>query len=478
MSETIKQNTNTPFFGETILHGMPELAYVFSIEEKLLMWNKNVNKVLGYSDEELYLKNIADFIDEPDLEKALDTIARIFKDKKEQTVEYNMKTKTGERIPFIGSGSYVLIDGKEYFIGMAINITRLKDTEKKLVDQISETNYLKELLQAENIYLREEMQSQHDFNEIIGESDSLMHTLYRIEQVAPMDSTVLLEGETGTGKELFAAAIHNKSRRKKKPYIKLNCAALPSTLIESELFGHEKGAFTGALQKQTGRFELANGGTLFLDEVSEIPIELQSKLLRVLQEGEFERIGSARTIKVDVRIIAATNRNLEEQIKKNLFRKDLYYRLNVYPVTIAPLRDRSSDIPLLVEHFVKRFNNKIGKKITRISKKTIKQLQSYSWPGNVRELENIIERAVIISSGSTLTVEPLVNPEFEEKDRLLPFMETERQYIIKVLEKTFWRVEGVDGAARILDMHPETLRSRMRKYGIKRPGVNDTQRNI
>ncbi len=477
MSETIKQNTNIPFSGETILNGMPEIAYVFSIDGKLLMWNRNLSEVLEYSNEELYQKYVADFIDEPDVEKTLEAMARIFDEKNEQTVEYNLKTKSGKRMPYIGSGSYALINGKEYFIGMAINITRLKETEKKLIEQIAETNRLKELLQAENIYLREEVLNEHNFNDIVGESDSLMHTLYRIEQVAPTDSTVLLEGETGTGKELFAAAIHDKSRRKSKPYIKLNCAALPSTLIESELFGHERGAFTGALQKQTGRFELADGGTLFLDEISEIPVELQSKLLRVLQEGEFERIGSSRTIKVDVRIIAATNRNLEEQIKKNLFRKDLYYRLNVYPVTIAPLRDRISDIPLLAEHFVKRFNLKFGKKITKISKKTIKQLQSYSWPGNVRELENIIERAVIISNGSSLTVEPLVNPAFEEKEQLLPLVELERQYIIKVLEKTFWRVEGTEGAARILDMNPETLRSRMRKYGIKRPGVNEIQKN-
>jgi len=313
------------------------------------------------------------------------------------------------------------------------------------------------------------MKSKHDFDDIIGESETLMHSLYRIDQVAQLDSTVLLEGETGTGKELFALAIHNKSNRKNKPFVKVNCASLPVNLIESELFGHEKGAFTGAVQRQIGRFELAHKGSIFLDEIGELPIEIQSKLLRVLQEGEFERIGSSKTIKVDVRIIAATNRNLEKQISKKLFRKDLYYRLNVYPITIAPLRDRITDIRLLAEHFVKQFNRKMGKKVNRISKKTIKQLQDYPWPGNIRELENIVERAIIISHSTSLVVEQLQKPNLSENDKLLPLAEYERQYIIKILEKTYWRVDGQNGAARILDMHPETLRSRMRKLDIKRP---------
>lgn len=460
------------FKGTTILQGMPELAYVFNNKGEMLMWNGNIETVLGYTSEELYLKPIIEFIADEDKERTIEAMQRIFAEKNEQTIEYNILTKTGEKMPYLGSGSYSILNGEEFFIGMAVCISKLKKTESKLKDQIAETNRLKEMFQAENIYLKEENKIRHDFEHIIGESEALMHSLYRIEQVAPTDSTVLLEGETGTGKELFAAAIHSKSKRKHKPYIKVNCASLPATLIESELFGHEKGAFTGAIKKHIGRFELADGGSLFLDEISEIPIELQSKLLRVLQEGEFERIGSSKTTKVDVRIIAATNRNLESLIRKKLFRKDLYYRLNVYPITIAPLRDRSIDIPLLAEHFVNLFNKKFGENIKRISKKTIKHLQSYSWPGNIRELENIIERAVIISKGTSLTVEPILQPEFEEKHALLPLAEYERQYIIKVLEKTYWRVEGLEGAARILDMHPETLRSRMRKLEIKRPNSN------
>jgi transcriptional regulator with GAF, ATPase, and Fis domain len=250
--------------------------------------------------------------------------------------------------------------------------------------------------------------------------------------------------------------------------ITVNCASLPASLIESELFGHEKGAFTGALQKQIGRFELANGGTLFLDEVAEIPIELQAKLLRVLQEGEIERIGNPKTIKVDVRIIAATNRNLEEEINRDRFRKDLYYRLNVYPITIAPLRDRTDDIPLLVEHFVKRFNQKFKKDITRIPRKVMDQLMLYDWPGNIRELENIIERAMILSKSNTLEVEKLKSPDQASNEKLQTLADHERDYIIQVLDQTLWRINGPKGAASVLDMHPETLRSRMRKLGIKR----------
>ena len=473
MNKQIKHLSKHSLTAQAILDAMPQFAYVFNKQNELVFWNKNLETVLGYTPKELYKKSAFDFMEESVKEENIDAINRVFNQKTEQSLEQNILTKTGEKIPVIDTANYVMIDGEEYLVGMAIDITDLRETEEKLKNAVLELQNLKEHLESENIYLRQEIDSRYGFEKIIGESEALMHSLYRIEKVAPNDTTVLLEGETGTGKELFAAAIHKLSKRHNKPFIKVNCASLPATLIESELFGHEKGAFTGAIQKQIGRFELANGGTLFLDEVSEIPVELQSKLLRVLQEGEIERIGSSKTIKVDVRIIAATNRSLEEMIKKGNFRKDLFYRLNVYPVTIAPLRDRKADIPLLTDHFVKIFNHKLGKNITRISATTIKQLQKYSWPGNIRELENVIERAVIISNGSSLTVEPLLKPDFEENEELLPLSEYERRYIIKVLEKTYWRVEGPDGAAKILDMNPETLRSRMRKLGIKRPGAGE-----
>jgi len=421
---------------------MPEFAYVFNKQDELLMWSENLEAVLGYSADELYKKNVYDFMEESTRDINIEAIGKVFSDKEEQSLEQNILTKSGERIPVIDTANYALINGEEYMVGMAIDISN---------------------------YLRKEIESRHGFEEIIGKCESLMHSLYRVEQVAETDTTVLLEGETGTGKELFARAIHKLSKRKNKTYVKVNCASLPATLIESELFGHEKGAFTGAIHKQIGRFELADGGTIFLDEIAELPIELQSKLLRVIQEGEFERLGSSKTIKVNIRIIAATNQNLEEQISKNLFRKDLYYRLNVYPISISPLRDRIADIPLLAQHFVEIFNRTMGKGIKRISKKTVQQLQKYSWPGNIRELENIIERAVIISNGSSLSVEPILKPGFEDDEKLLPLAEYERKYIIKILEKTYWRVDGPEGAARILDMHPETLRSRMRKLEIKRP---------
>ena len=456
--------------GEIILHSMPEFAYVFNKQNELVLWNKNIELILGYSKDELYKKDAYDFMEESVREENQKAIDSVFSYKEEQSIEQNILTKSGEKIPVVDTANYGFIGGEEYLIGVAIDISKLRETEQNLRNVVTELQDLKDQLQSKNIYLRKEISSRHGFEEIIGESETLLHSLLRIEQVATTDSTVLLEGETGTGKELFAKAIHSKSKRKDKVFVKVNCAALPATLIESELFGHEKGAFTGAIKKQIGRFELAHGGTIFLDEIGELPIELQSKLLRVIQEGEFERIGSPETIKVDVRIIAATNQNLEEQIKNKLFRKDLYYRLNVYPITIGPLRDRLSDIPLLVEHFIKRFNLSLGRNINKVSKKTIKQLQAYSWPGNIRELENIIERAVIISPSKSLVVDPLINPGFDD-DKLISHAEFQRNYIIKVLEKTLWRVGGADGAARILDMHPETLRSRMRKLAIIRPAI-------
>ena len=457
------------FSGEQILQGMPELAYVFDKEGRMLMWNNNVELVLGYSKDELDHKFVGEFIAEADREATIEIFNKVFSEKKTHTIDYHLLAKSGKKLPYIGSGSHAVLNGRECLIGQAINTSKLKETEDKLKSKIEEIENLRSELQAENIYLRKEIKNKRDFEHIIGESEPLTHALYRVEQVASMDTTVLLEGETGTGKELFARAIHNLSKRRDKPFIRVNCATLPASLIESELFGHEKGAFTGAIKQQIGRFELANKGTIFLDEIGELPIELQPKLLRVLQEGEFEKVGNPRTIKIDARIIAATNRNLEEDIQQKLFRKDLYYRLKVYPITIAPLRDRISDIPLLAEDFVKRFNLKLGKCITKIPAKTIKQLQNYSWPGNIRELENVIERAVIISPASNLVVEQLKQPGFDEKDDMLPLNEYERQYIIRVLERTYWRVEGPDGAARILDMHPETLRSRMRRLEIQRP---------
>jgi transcriptional regulator with GAF, ATPase, and Fis domain len=327
-------------------------------------------------------------------------------------------------------------------------------------------------LQAENIYLQQEVNQQYNFGEIIGQSSILSRVFTQVEMVAPMNATVLLLGETGTGKGVVARAIHSSSTRKNRPLITVNCTTLPATLVESELFGRERGAFTGSDARQIGRFELADGGTIFLDEIGEMPLDLQSKLLRVIQDGEFERLGSPRTIKVDVRIIAATNRNLEEEIKNGRFREDLYYRLNVFPITMPPLRQRMEDIPLLVNHFVTKFNHKIGKRIETVSKGTLETLQAYHWPGNVRELESIIERAVIISRGTALQVldrfDSFHKTDEPENQDVKALADLERDHILKVLQKAGWRIEGKTGAAEILGLNASTLRARMRKYGIVR----------
>lgn len=356
---------------------------------------------------------------------------------------------------------------------------RVTERTAELQHALDEVEKLKAQLQAENTYLREEIQLEHNFDDIISRGKPLKTVLTQIEQVAPTDASVLILGESGTGKELLARAVHNRGKRRNRPLVKVNCASLPHNLIESELFGHEKGAFTGALAKKIGRFELADKGTIFLDEVGEMPLELQAKLLRVLQEGEFERLGNPHTTKVDVRVIAATNRELEQSVKSGTFREDLYYRLNVFPITSPPLRDRKEDIGILVAHFLKKFSTKMGKTLEKVSQEAMNSLETYHWPGNVRELENTIERAVILAQDSRLTLNDL--PELRalslEKGRLNTISsqtfktleEIERAYIQDVLKETKWVIEGAQGAGSILGLNPSTLRSRMQKLGIKKP---------
>ena len=300
----------------------------------------------------------------------------------------------------------------------------------------------------------------------------LNSTMAKVEQVAATDATVLILGETGTGKELIARAIHNLSPRTNRPLVKVNCAALPANLIESELFGHEKGAFTGAMARKPGRFELADGGTIFLDEIGDLPLALQVKLLRVLQEGEFERIGSTQTLHVDVRVIAATNRDLDKLVEEKNFREDLFYRLNVFPLLLPPLRARGGDMPPLVHHFVEKYSKKLGKEIDTIPQKVMAALQAHDWPGNVRELENIIERALILSRGTTLRLDDAFSNRRNTSPPTTPsgtLKDVERHHILQVLEQTRWRIEGQRGAAIRLGLNPSTLRSRMRKLGIEKP---------
>ena len=336
-----------------------------------------------------------------------------------------------------------------------------------------EIRSLKEQLEQENVYLRDEMKSSIDFKTLVGESPALQKALKAIEKVAPTDSTVLITGETGTGKELVAQAIHHLSPRKEKPLITVNCSALPPTLIESELFGHEKGAFTNATARKMGRFELANGGTIFLDEIGDLPLDLQAKFLRVLESQELQRVGGTQTITLNLRVLAATNVDVEQAVKKGLFRSDLYYRLNVFPVRIPPLRERRDDIPALARHFVKKYSERHRKTVTRIGSNTLKALASYDWPGNVRELEHVIERAVIVSQGPVLTIEELDQPAQDDRASTSPctLADAERTHIIETLSQTNWVLAGTHGAAARLGMKRSTLQHRMKKLGIRRPSL-------
>ena len=347
---------------------------------------------------------------------------------------------------------------------------QVEERTAELRRALSEIKAMKDQLEVENIYFRHENKMRHRFENIIGQSDGLKYVLYQAEQIAKTDTTVLILGETGTGKDLIAAVIHNLSLRKDRPLIIINCAALPADLIESELFGREKGAFTGADTRRIGRFEVANGSTLFLNEIGELPLELQPKLLRVVQDGEFERLGSSRTIKINMRIIAATNRNLEEEVRRGRFREDLWYRLNIFPITMPPLRDRLDDIPLLVDFYVKKISKRMGKAIEIIPTNVMNALQHYHWPGNVRELENVLERGVINSSGPKLRlVDELKTQKKDLSTKPKNLEAVERNHILEILDQTQWKVSGKNGAADILGLNRSTLRARMRKLGIRRP---------
>lgn len=389
-------------------------------------------------------------------------------------VEYRIVRPDGSIRWILDHGAQILDDrkGLSYVSGVAKDITAEKQAKDALEQALADITLLKERLQLENVYLQEEIKRATRFEEIVGECDPLRITLGKVKQVARTDASVLLLGETGTGKELFARAIHNGSRRANRPLVKVSCAALPGSLIESELFGHIRGAFTGAFEDRLGRFHLADNGTIFLDEIGELDLGLQSKLLRVLQEGEFQRIGSAQTTKVDVRIVAATNRDLHRAVDEGSFRADLYYRLAVFPIEVPPLRVRRDDIPLLVWHFVTQKRARLGKVIEKIPRHVMDVLVEYDWPGNVRELENVIERAMILSPTTTLALEdsldrPLRAASIQRASAT--FDENGRGHIVGVLEDCNWTIKGPGQAAERLGLPPSTLRYRMRKLGIKRP---------
>jgi PAS domain S-box-containing protein len=398
------------------------------------------------------------------------TFHTVFTKGQEQMLEFAFPTPSGLRYY---QSRIVPEFAKDGSIPSALLIAR-DTTERVLTEQARHQAHETALqqVQLENVYLQEEIRGTHNFEEIIGTSATLTKVLHDVECVAGTDATVLITGETGTGKELIARALHTLDPRKNKPLIKVNCAALPEGLIESELFGHEKGAFTGAISRKMGRFELAHGGTIFLDEIGDLPLELQAKLLKVLQDGEFERLGGSQTLRVNVRVIAATNRDLKKALAEQTFRADLYYRLDVFPIHLPPLRERIEDIPLLVRYFANKYMLKIGKPIETIDQQTLQRLIAYPWPGNIRELEHTIEHAVIVSTGPTLRIPEerlCVSPVAQEHAvDVLPLAEAERSLIVKALEKTHWVVEGPHGAAKILNLHPSTLRARMRKLSIRR----------
>lgn len=450
------------------------IAYIHEgLDSRFIKCNQAAMKMLGLKSEEVQGIYGRDFIpNTPDAQRRLrEAFSAMQNGTQQEGITLELRRKDGKPL-------WIQWWSKADPSGAYTRTCFIDITERVLVEQA------KARLEAQNSYLQEEIRSDHNFEEIVGNSPALLRALKSVDQVAPADSTVLITGQTGVGKELIARAIHNRSSRRKYPLVKVNCGAISAGLVESELFGHVKGAFTGALANRDGRFKVADGGTIFLDEVGELPLETQVKLLRVLQEQEFEPIGSSRTEKVDVRVIAATNRDLPAAISEGKFRSDLYYRLNVFPIHMPSLHERSDDIPILAMFFVQRFAKKFGKTIRQISPEAMQHLVAYRWPGNIRELQNVIERAVVLCNGSTLDLALDFQPAHSVESASVPtaraanpepqpagssLEQVERTHIESVLKNANWMIEGERGAARILNMHPSTLRSRMQKLGIKRP---------
>ncbi len=442
------------------------IAYVNEdLESRFIHANRAAMRILGISAEQVKGMVGMSFIpDTPDAQRRVkEAFASVGRGTDTSGVVLELRRKDNNKPLWIQWWSKP-DPGGQYTRTMFIDIT-----ERVLMEQEQAC------LKAQNRYLQEEIQSVHNFEEIVGRSPAIRKILEKVSRVAVTDTTVLIQGETGTGKELIARAIHSASKRRDKPLIKMNCAALPSGLIESELFGHEKGAFTGAMTNRIGRFELADRGTIFLDEIGEIPLEMQAKLLRVLQEMEFDRVGGRTPIKVNVRVIAATNRNLLQAVADKTFREDLFYRLNVFPVPTPPLRDRQGDIPLLIRFLIEKFALRIGKRIEGISAQLMRRLEAYSWPGNIRELENLIERAIILADQPIIEIDSEMLPGLDYKP--VPVLsissgnstleDVERRHILAVLEEAHWVIEGPKGAAQILEINASILRYRIKKLGIK-----------
>ena len=432
-----------------------------------LFWaTPRARAIFGFGLEEVVsLERFEATVQPGDLDHVQRAIARALTAGESINVEYRIRLADG-RVKWIASRGrpYFKASGEpERLLGVSIDITDRKQAEEALRQSHAEIERLKDRFLAESDYLKSEIKLSQTHLDILGQSAAIQGVLQQVEQVAPTGATVLILGETGTGKELVAEAIHRLSPRQGKLLVKVNCAALPAALVESELFGRERGAFTGALTRQAGRFEAADEATIFLDEIGELSLEVQAKLLRVLQEGQFERLGSSKTLQVNVRIIAATNHDLADRVRRGHFRADLFYRLNVFPMRVPPLRERAEDIPLLVWAFVREFSARMGKRITQVPRRTMEALQRRPWRGNVRELRNVIEHSVIITAGEALQVAPPEEPALAQGGTL---SERERAQIVATLEQTGWRIKGPQGAAAILGLKPSTLYFRMQKLGI------------
>jgi PAS domain S-box-containing protein len=447
-------------------------AMIISLVEtgQMIEVNEGLLKLTGYTAEEVIGKTSTELKMWPTVDDRKRAIEILERDGCVRNLDIIIAHKSGELRDCLFSAELINLHGQRCMLSICHDITERKQAEEELHKAFNEIKKLKDRIEAENILLRKEIHMAHLQSNIVGQSKSMKLVLAQAEQVAGTDANVLILGETGTGKELLARAIHKMSRRKEHSLVVVNCAAIPSNLVESELFGREKGAYTGATTMQIGRFEVANGTTIFLDEIGELSPENQAKLLRVLQEGEIQRLGSTQVIPVDVRVIAATNRDLGKEVAKGRFREDLYYRLNVFPIELPPLRERLDDIEDLVWGFIEEFSEKMGKTIESIPKKNMEGLKKYSWPGNIRELKNLVERSMILCQGSRLKIEVPYRHLASEADSVLKTITmVEKQHIHKVLRSTGWRIRGQNGAAEILGLKPTTLEARMSKLGIQRP---------
>jgi len=460
----------------TLMSNLPGMAYRCLDDENWTMQfiSQGCEKLTGCQAKDLIHNQAMTYnqlIYEDDREYVKETVRKQVDRNEHFELQYRIQLPSGELRWVWERGTTVPCDESDcqFIEGFITDITQIKNAEQALVEKEKALRKLKDRLEEETVYLRQEIKATSNFEEIISRSDVFHQVLRNVEKVADTDSTVLILGETGTGKELIARALHNNSRRSNRVLVAVNCAALPPEMIESELFGHEKGAFTGAYEKKTGRFELAHEGTIFLDEIGDLPLNLQTKLLRVLQEGEYQRVGSSKNIKTDVRVIAATNRDLQAAIRNGDFRADLYYRLNVFPILVPPLRERKQDIPLLVRHFVKKYAAKTGRSVGETSQKVMDQLMRYDWPGNIRELENVIERAVILSEDGRIKPGSWIpSMQTQAEHTISSLEESERQHILKALDMTNWRISGENGAAALLNIKRTTLQARMKKLDIQR----------